>query len=243
MLIRVCLFMSLLFVQSNLAAMGGGKDGASGESKRASAKKYTYELCTARTAGSGDRARIAMLIDQARKEVQETVKDEKAEHDELEKDKKAEAARIALANTILANSKILVARYETTIVGFLMFADKNISEKSGVVPVSKKMRAKEYCTIVELGVDAAHKTDALAEQLAQYFAREIASTLTPKPVDIYCAQPEVSGPTRSNFDWRYNLAKELGRSAAARDGYREQVERSSRGGGSARGGCCLFDCN
>ena len=249
MFVWVCLFITIFTVQNNLGAMTA--DGADEEAKDVATKKYTFELCTPSSAGSGDRARIAALAAQARAEVETKVvagtgKDDEGDDDE--KEERAAAAQLAtqlhaLVAAIMKENQIVVARYETNIVGYLVFARKVLSEQFAVVAVSQKMRKLEYYTIAEICVDKEHQKDSLDRKLSEAFVRQFAPTLTPRPVDIYWAAPEVGGVSLSrSSNWRRSVALELvRRDPEAYHAVRDSYSRGSARGG--RGGCCLFDCD
>jgi len=286
MLLWVFLMVSIVTVQSNLEAMIGGGGVGAEEAKGAVAGKYTYELCNVHTASIGDIARIMELA--AQKNTTDESKKVTGEEKSAKKDKSSRTAgagdeeeiedeekEVAFAGGFfdkridirdeytLLHCGILVARYGKDIVGYLVCADKKLSEQCGAAPKDAS-RDRNYCTIGEICIDKAHLENGLDRLLGEIFIKTFAPQVIPT-LDLVRADlvqatheessalfgalkfktvkrvrgadddAEDSGTTRGGFSWKSAVAHE----------YMRTHPTTSSGGSSSRGarnGCCLFDC-
>jgi len=265
MLLWVCFFISVFTAQSNLEAMtmtGGGKSGGE-ETKGAVAGKYTYELCNIHTASVEDIQRIMELArekDKVKTDVRAAkaeAKDEATDGDEIEERSDIvsivsegffnKLLDIRTAYTML-HCGILVARSGKNIVGFLVFADKKLSEQCGAVPTDTKKRAREYCMIGEICIDKIHQDNELDRLLGQFFVRECAPRLIPQPEIVLaedgCEEAETSGGMRHNprpplhqqLAKEYNKLYESWHTSSGGDG--RLTNPNNPGGSVYRDRCC-----
>jgi len=245
----VSLFIIIFVAQQDLWAMRPAAPAAAtsdGVRERASMDtaedvKYTYELCMPNAIDAGDKAKIKALRPViAESEVKKVGAAGAAIDEEEAGEAKKEEARRALVELVMEHYPIVVARHEANIVGYLVFANKELSEKSGVFPVSRKIRAKNYCTIVEISIDKEHQKNLAGQKIVDFFDKKLGAELNAE--GFYYAEQESSAVGRSgnhNYD-RYAQRLQQGQLFAPSVGNYVSSRSGSRG---ARGVCCIFDCD